>query len=194
LIVLSPDPDTIFFPSGENATDVMTFLCAFVFSLNSSSLSARLANRRQFWPRRGDFEVFGVPESQTLIVWSRDPDTILVPSGENATDVMISLCAFIFSLNSPSLSARQANSRQFGRRGDLRARGAPESQTLIVWSHDPDTILVPSGENATDMISRLWALVFSLNSPSASAGQGSRLQFWPRSGDFELAAYPNPRL
>ncbi len=30
--------------------------------------------------------------------------------------------------------------------------GAPESQTLIVGSFDPDTILVPSGENATDMM------------------------------------------
>ena len=39
------------------------------------------------WPRRGDFEGFGAPESQTLIVGSYDPDTILVPSEENATDV-----------------------------------------------------------------------------------------------------------
>jgi hypothetical protein len=40
----------------------------------------------------------GAPESQTLIVPSRDPDTILVPSGENATDLMCSLCrAFVFS-------------------------------------------------------------------------------------------------
>ena len=68
LIVPSPDPDTILVPSGENATDRTKLLCAFVFSLNSSSLSARQANRRQFWPRRGDFEVFSAPESQTLIV------------------------------------------------------------------------------------------------------------------------------
>ncbi|KOO35581.1 hypothetical protein Ctob_008909, partial [Chrysochromulina tobinii] len=40
----------------------------------------------------------------------------------------------------------------------------PESQTLIVLSHDPDTILVPSGENATDKMLLLWAFVFSLNS------------------------------
>jgi hypothetical protein len=33
--------------------------------------------------------------------------------------------------------------------------GAPESQTLIVRSYDPDTILVPSGENATDMTTPL---------------------------------------
>jgi hypothetical protein len=108
LIVPSSDPDTIFVPSGENVTDLMMTLCAFVFSLSSSSLSARQANRRQFWPRRGDFEGSGAPESQTLIVSSADPDTILVPSGENATDVMVLLWAFIFSLNSSSVSARQA--------------------------------------------------------------------------------------
>ena len=45
--------------------------------------------------------------------------------------------------------------------GRFWARGAPESQTLIVWSRDPDTILVPSGENATDRMVSLWAIVFS---------------------------------
>ncbi len=88
LIVLSSDPDTILVPSGENATDRIKPLWAFVFSLKSSSLSARQASRRQFWPRRGDFEGSGAPKSQTLIVLSSDPDMILVPSGENATDVM----------------------------------------------------------------------------------------------------------
>jgi hypothetical protein len=55
--------------------------------------------------------------------------------------------------------------------GRFWARGAPESQTLIVPSADPDTILVPSGENATDMTALLWAFVFSLSSPSAPARQ-----------------------
>jgi hypothetical protein len=88
-----------------------------------------------------------------LIVLSADPDTILVPSGENATDPTQALCASVFSLNSPSASARQASKRQFGpRRGDFEGSGAPESQTLIVPSYDPDTILVPSGENTTDLM------------------------------------------
>ena len=43
----------------------------------------------------------------------------------------------------------------------MRARGAPESQTLIVASFDPETILVPSGENVTVMMQSLWALAFS---------------------------------
>jgi hypothetical protein len=65
---------------------------------------------------------------------------------------------------------------------------------LIVSSRDPDTILVPSGENATDLIQPLCAFVFSLSSPSAPAGQTSRRQFWSRRDDFELAAHLNPRL
>ena len=57
----------------------------------------------------------------------------------------------------------------------LSSRGAlAETQTLIVMSSDPDTILAPSGENATEMMSPLWALVFSLNSPSFPARQVSR--------------------
>ncbi len=78
--------------------------------------------------------------------------------------------------------------------GRFEGSGAPESQTLIVLSYDPDTILVPSGENATDVMVLLWAFVFSLNSPSLSARHDSRHQFWPRRDDFELAAHLNPRL
>ena len=87
LIVWSYDPDTILVPSGENATDVIPWLCAFVFSLSSPSLPARQANRHQFWSRGGDFESSGTPESQTLIILSYDPDKIFDPSGENATDM-----------------------------------------------------------------------------------------------------------
>jgi hypothetical protein len=67
----------------------------------------------------------------------------------------------------------------------LRAHGAPESQTLTVLSSDPDTILVPSGENATDLIQLLCAFVFSLSSSRLPARQASRRQSWPRRGDFE---------
>ncbi len=72
--------------------------------------------------------------------------------------------------------------------GDFEVFGAPESQTLIFPSYDPDTFLVPSGENATDRMMSLWAFIFSLNSPSLPARQASRLQFWPKRDDFELAA------
>jgi hypothetical protein len=61
--------------------------------------------------------------------------------------------------------------------GQFGARGAPESQTLIVLSSDPDTILVPSGENATEKIMPLWAFVFSLNCTIVPARQANKRQF-----------------
>jgi hypothetical protein len=112
-----------------------------------------------------------------LIVPTLHADTILVPSGENATKFMQSLWAFVFSLSSSSLPARQKPAGfSFGQGGAILIEGfgAPESQTLIVLSHDPDTILVPSGENATDTMALLCAFVFSLNSPSAPARQAIR--------------------
>jgi hypothetical protein len=145
--------------------------------------------------KEGQFEGSGAPESQTLIVLPCDPDTILVPSGENATDMTQLLWAFVFSLSSSSLPARQASRRQFWpRRGDLRARGAPESQTLIVPSSDPDTILVPSGENATDPMVSLWAVVFSLSASSLPARQASRRQFGQGGAILKALAHPNPIL
>ena len=144
--------------------------------------------------RKAPFESSGAPDSQTLIVRSSDPETILVPSGENATDLIHRLWASVFSLNSSSFAARQASRRQFWQRRS-HLRGAPESQTLIVSSSDPDTILVPSGENATELMSPLWASIFSINCSSLPARQSNRRQFLPRRSDFEGSeAHPNPRL
>ena len=64
----------------------------------------------------------------------------------------------------------------------LRARGAPESQTLIVLSYDPETILVPSGENATDATAMLWAFIFSLSISSLSARQASKRHSFGQEG------------
>jgi len=45
-----------------------------------------------------------VPASQTLIVWSKEPDTMVAPSEEKATDITMLLCALCFS----ALSSREA--------------------------------------------------------------------------------------
>ena len=69
-------------------------------------------------------------------------------------------------------------------------------QTLIVLSGDPDTILVPSGENAVVQTQLVWASVFSLSSPSFPAGQANQVSVLARRKgelDFELAAHRNPR-
>ena len=44
------------------------------------------------------------PASQTLIVPSSEPDTMVEPSGEKATEVTLLLCALCFS----ALSSREA--------------------------------------------------------------------------------------
>jgi hypothetical protein len=54
-----------------------------------------------------------------LIVPSADPDTILVPSGENATEKIMPLWAFVFSLNCTIVPARQASKRQFFDQGEV---------------------------------------------------------------------------
>ena len=39
-MLISYEPDTIVFPSGEKATELMSELCALLFSLFSSSVAA----------------------------------------------------------------------------------------------------------------------------------------------------------
>ena len=76
---------------------------------------------------------------------------MLDPSGEKATEVTKSLCALCFS----ALSCREAVASTGAVRFGLRVQGCqrrhPASQTLIVWSRDPDTMVDPSGEKATDI-------------------------------------------
>ena len=51
----------------------------------------------------------------------------------------------------------------------------PASQTLIVLSTEPETILVPSWLKATELMARLWAFVFSANKArdeASAKGQG----------------------
>ena len=83
------------------------------------------------------------PESQTLIELP-EPDTMVFPSGENATEVMNMLYALLFFF-SPSVAACGRRSGQISpkRAGSSRLK-PPESQTLIVPPLQADTILVPS--------------------------------------------------
>ena len=78
--------------------------------------------------------------------------------------------------------------------GQFGAQNAPPSQTLIVLSYDPDTIVFPSGENATEAITLLWAFDFSFFSSSVPAQQARNGQIWPRRGHPRPKAHQNPRL
>ena len=85
-------------------------------------------------------------------------------------------------------------SSALAKEGRFGASSAPESQTLIVLSSEPDTILLPSGENATERIQLLWALVFSTFNSSVAAREGRNGQFGPRRGDLGPKTHRNPRL
>ena len=80
------------------------------------------------WPRRGGSILTPVLASQTRIVLSNDPEMILDPSGENATDKM--------ELSWP-------------RRGGSIVMPVLASQTRMVLLFDAEMILDPSGEIAT---------------------------------------------
>ena len=82
----------------------------------------------------------------------------------------------------------------FGQGEVIWGQNAPASQTLIVSSFDPDTILVPSGENATERTLSLWALVFSALSSSVAAREGKNGQLRPGKGDLGLKTHLRPIL
>ena len=63
----------------------------------------------------------------------------------------------------------------------------------MVWSRQQETIVIPSGEKANDMISRLCALVFSLWSSSVAVWRATRFRFEGNNG-FGFNAHPNSRL
>jgi hypothetical protein len=153
-------------------------------------LSAGQARRRQFWPRRGDFELAArrtrIPDFDRLVSRSRHDLGPVRGKRHRRDDVAVGVGLLTQQLQPTCQTSQQAS--VLAQEGRFWARGAPQSQTLIVLSYDPDTILVPSGENATDATPMLWAFVFLLSISSLSAGQASRRQFWPRRGDFELAA------
>src|SRR2546425_1830524 len=86
--VLSSEPDTIFFPSWENATDVT----------------------QSVWPSNGPRMVNPDSASQTRSVLSQEPDTIFFPSWENATDITPDVWPFsVSNAGSQSVSVTLAN-------------------------------------------------------------------------------------
>ena len=86
-----------------------------------------------------------------------------------------------------------------GRADGIRAiLHAPESQTLMLLSSEPDTIVFPSGEKATELITLLCALLFSLFSSSVAVWEGGASKWeqvrFDREGPFLAVTHPNPRL
>ena len=73
------------------------------------------------------------------------------------------------------------------------AAGVPASQTLIVLSFEPETILVPSWLKATERTKPLCALCFSALSSRDPVGGGEVLSFGLGEGSGGLG-HLHPRL
>ena len=69
----------------------------------------------------------------------------------------------------------------------------PASQTLIVWSFEPETILVPSLLKVTEVMALLCALCFSALSSRDPVGGEEVLSFGISEGSGGLG-YLHPRL
>src|ERR1700683_1947797 len=69
-MVLSPEPEAIFLPLGEKATQETQSVCLL----------------------RGSKARFPVCASQTMIVQSPDPDTMYLPSDENVAHIIGPVC------------------------------------------------------------------------------------------------------
>ena len=65
--------------------------------------------------------------------------------------------------------------------------------TLSVWSHEPDTTVLPSGEKATELTRSLCALCFSTLSSREAATSVGALRFGLGAGSGRLT-HLHPRL
>jgi hypothetical protein len=126
-------------PSVEKATDVTPLLCALCFSaLSSREAVASVWGRLVLgWVR--NMVGYGVPASQTLIVLSSEPDTMLEPSGEKATEFTESLCALCFSALSSRDAVASVGALSFGlgeEYGGLRHTCIPDFDRLVGSTRD----------------------------------------------------------
>ena len=69
----------------------------------------------------------------------------------------------------------------------------PASQTLSVLSSEPETMVLPSGEKATERTTSLCALCFSALSSREAAASVGALRFGLGAGSGRLG-YLHPRL
>ena len=85
----------------------------------SSREAAASTEAVRFGLRDGGCLSADTPASQTLIVLSSEPDTMVVPSGEKATEATLLLCAPCFS----ALSSKDAATSTETVRFELRVGG-----------------------------------------------------------------------
>ena len=69
----------------------------------------------------------------------------------------------------------------------------PASQTLIVLSSEPDTIVLPSGEKATENTQSLCALLLRLEL-QGSCHKDRGYQYWAKGWRVSVRPHLHPRL
>ena len=102
----------------------------------------------------------------TRIVLSREPETIRLPSGENATEKTQS----VWPLNGPEMISPLST-----------------LHTRIVQSSEPETLRLPSGENATDDTEAVWPL----NGPEMTSPLAAFHTRIVRSSEAETMRFPS---
>ena len=133
-----------------------------------------------------------VPASHTLSVLSREPDTIVLPSGEKATDITQWLCALCFSPLSSRDAVASVGDAQLWVRQGIGRDGVPASQTLMVLSLEPDTMVLPSGEKATEYTQSLCAFS-ALSSREATTNTGA-VHLGREGSGVSVRTHPHPTL
>ena len=83
---------------------------------------------RVSYERDERFRIQRSPEFQTLRVLSLEPETIVFPSGEKATELIARLCAFVVSLESSSVAVQYAEGRQYTQESGFRPKTHPNSK------------------------------------------------------------------
>ena len=80
----------------------------------------------------------------------------------------------------------------------LRVEGVsadtPASQTLSVLSSEPDTMVLPSGEKATERTAELCALCFSALSSREAATSTGAVRSGRKGWRVSVPTHPHPRL
>ena len=99
-----------------------------------------------------------------------------------------------FELECACQNAKEAPALVFVAHIGVVSASTPASQTLIVFSPEPETIVLPSGEYATEVILSLWALSLVALSSSVAAKQQRRRQLRPRIGILWGKTHLHPRL
>ena len=119
----------------------------------------------------------GSPASHTLIVSSTEPETIVLPSGAKAMEVIGRLWAFSLLALSSRVPEKHAERASEVREWQLAKAetAAPASQTLIVLSQEPETIVLPSGSKATEVMRSLCAFSLLALSSRVPANEGRRV-------------------